>query len=1226
MQKLGRLWQLGTVRPAYAILTACAVLLAGGWGITLERVAEEKEQVAGQLMRENDNLVLAYEQHVARTLEQVDQAVRFLRHEHLEEGARLDLPALFAEHWLNSPLFLYAAIVDARGKVIRSTRRPTPSFSVANRDYFLHHRSDASDLLRIGAPTGSRADSRPAVHASRRISAPDGSFAGVALIALDPERMADFQRLIELGPSGVVQLVGLDGIARVRRHGASTTFGDDMADSQLVQLARENVAGRLVTRGRTDGVVRWQSYRRLEEQPFVVGVGRGAEESLAGFHRQAASLYAAAAGASVLLLLLGAGLVLFLERERRHVDRLARQQLALSELARGEVLHGTQVQQTIERLTEAAAEVLRVERVSYWRIETDLECIDLHERSGRRHAAGGRLRATDYPLYVAALRQDQAIVAADAHKDPRTAEFSTGYLTPLGIGAMLDVPVIVNGRPAGVLCHEHVGGPREWHADEQLFANAVAGMISLVLERAERRRAEEAGAVIAQRNSALVEALGEIAYDWLPLEDKLVWEGDCGRVLGYTREEIGNDTASWLDRVHPDDLQAVKDEIANLAPARPRYRAEYRFRHRDGSYRWLHDSGIGFFSREGILERITGVCLDISQRKVDERMLRMEHGITRCLAEAGGVAGGLKTALATLCEAQGWEAARCYVLDEEADVLRYAEGWTIADAKYEDFNTASRVLTFRRGLGMGGLVWQSGEPMWVPDVTRDARVANPTLASSGIRSAFVFPVVSAGATVGIVATFSREVREPDERLQLATRAIGAQIGQFVERQRAEKLAAHLAHFDALTGLPNRTLFCDRLAQALNQARRHDWNVGVLFLDVDRFKSVNDTLGHGVGDRLLQEAAKRLSVCVRAGDTVARIGGDEFAVIASDLANAQDARLVAAKMIDALSTAFTVEGHELYVSGSVGIATYPLDGQDGVALMKNADAATTRAKELGRNNYQFYTGVMNERALENLHLQNDLRRALERNEFRLHFQPKASLAQGHAVGFEALLRWERPGHGLVSPAKFIPLLEETGLIVPVGDWVIRSACAQLRDWKRDGLKPLPIAVNLAAKQLANHDIVAVVEAALRDHAVAPELLEIEITESDAMQSGERAMAMLQRLRSLGVSIAIDDFGTGYSSLSYLKRFPVDTLKLDRSFVRGLPDDADDVPITLAVITMAHSLGLDVVAEGVETPAQREFLASHKCDVMQGYLLSPPLPAEQVAKYLSPLALRAVAGGD
>jgi EAL domain-containing protein (putative c-di-GMP-specific phosphodiesterase class I) len=363
--------------------------------------------------------------------------------------------------------------------------------------------------------------------------------------------------------------------------------------------------------------------------------------------------------------------------------------------------------------------------------------------------------------------------------------------------------------------------------------------------------------------------------------------------------------------------------------------------------------------------------------------------------------------------------------------------------------------------------------------------------------------------------------------------------------------------------------------------------------------------------------------VRAGDTVARVGGDEFAVVLGDLAAQQDAALVADKIMAAMARPFEVERQEIFLSASIGIATFPGDGASGDELIKNAGAAMFRAKELGRNHYCFYTAEMNARAMEKLLLLTDLRRALERREFLLHYQPKASLSSGRITGFEALLRWRHPVRGLVSPAEFIPLLEDSGLIVPVGEWVIRAACEQIAAWRDAGLRALPVAVNLSAKQFQHRDIGTLVAAALADHAVAPELLDLEITESDVMRNPDGAVAILDRLRGAGVRIAIDDFGTGYSSLSYLKRLPVDSLKIDRSFISGLPADADDAAIARAVVTMAHSLGLRVVAEGVETDAQRAFLASHGCDEMQGYLLSRPQPADECAQRLERVPARKLA---
>jgi len=435
------------------------------------------------------------------------------------------------------------------------------------------------------------------------------------------------------------------------------------------------------------------------------------------------------------------------------------------------------------------------------------------------------------------------------------------------------------------------------------------------------------------------------------------------------------------------------------------------------------------------------------------------------------------------------------------------------------------------------------------------------------------------------------------------------------RRQVQEQLAYQAHYDALTGLPNRVLFNDRVAQALAQARRKHSALAVMFFDLDRFKEVNDTLGHAVGDELLREAAKRLRQCVRAGDTAARVGGDEFGVILTEIAHPQDARLVAEKIVRAMAAPHYLEGHEAFVSASIGIAMFPLDGEDRESLVRNADAAMFRAKRAGRNSFRFYTAAMNERAMENMLLENDLRHALERNEFEIHYQPKAIITGGELAGFEALLRWRRPASALVSPAQFIPMLEDSGLIVPVGDWIIGAVCAQLSAWQKAGLRPVPVSVNLCAKQFLHHDIAAVIDAALLDHGVDPDLLDIEITESDAMQDPELVVGILQRLRQRGIRVAIDDFGTGYSSLGYLKRFPLDALKIDRSFVTGLPDDAEDVSIAQAVIGMAHSLGLKVVAEGVETEEQRRFLAAHGCDQMQGYLLSRPVPAADCLRFFA-----------
>lgn len=435
------------------------------------------------------------------------------------------------------------------------------------------------------------------------------------------------------------------------------------------------------------------------------------------------------------------------------------------------------------------------------------------------------------------------------------------------------------------------------------------------------------------------------------------------------------------------------------------------------------------------------------------------------------------------------------------------------------------------------------------------------------------------------------------------------------RKQIEEELLHLANHDALTSLPNRSLLLDRLGQALLFAGRSKGQVAVMLIDLDRFKNINDSLGHDVGDNIIVEIARRLSACVRAGDTIARLGGDEFVLIRPDVAREDAVATMAQQILEALARPMSIQGHEFYPTGSIGVSMYPKDGQDGPTLLKNADTAMYRAKDAGRNNFQFYAHEMNSRALDRLKLETGLRRALEREEFVLHYQPQMHIASGRVTGAEALLRWEPPGQATIFPGDFIPIAEETGLIVPMGQWVLRRACEQKRQWHEAGLFPdLRVAVNLSARQFKQQDIVKMVSQTLEETRCRPEWLELEITESVVMESPEAAAETLHKLSAMGVHLSIDDFGTGYSSLNYLKRFPIDALKIDKSFVRDISVDADDAAIAKAVIALAHSLKLLVIAEGVETAEQLDFLRAQDCDVMQGYYLGRPMPVEKFELFM------------
>ncbi len=442
-----------------------------------------------------------------------------------------------------------------------------------------------------------------------------------------------------------------------------------------------------------------------------------------------------------------------------------------------------------------------------------------------------------------------------------------------------------------------------------------------------------------------------------------------------------------------------------------------------------------------------------------------------------------------------------------------------------------------------------------------------------------------------------------------------------ERKQIEDQIRFLAYYDGLTRLPNRVLFMERLNQALSTAQRQGATLAMLFLDLDRFKRINDTLGHKVGDLLLQAVSERLKKCLRStdtiargdplasSDTVARLGGDEFIVTITDIARGEDAAKIARRVMEALNEPFKLEEHEVFVGASIGISLFPHDGKDADTLLKNADSAMYHAKDAGRGTYQFYNKSMNEAALQRLAMENSLRRALERQEFLLHFQPQIDVVTGRIIGAEALVRWRHPELGMVSPGDFIPLAEETGLIMPIGEWVLRSACAQGKAWRDEGFGEMIVAVNLSGRQFRQQPLVHTVDEIVKSTGFDPRCLELEITESILVQSVDDTLTTLKRIRAMGLRVSVDDFGTGYSSLTYLKRFPIDTLKIDQSFTRDIATDAGDAAITAAIIAMSQGLKMAVIAEGVETEEQRDHLLQRGCRLMQGYLFGRPVPADQ-----------------
>jgi diguanylate cyclase (GGDEF)-like protein/PAS domain S-box-containing protein len=650
----------------------------------------------------------------------------------------------------------------------------------------------------------------------------------------------------------------------------------------------------------------------------------------------------------------------------------------------------------------------------------------------------------------------------------------------------------------------------------------------------------------------------------------------CLKLTGYAPDDfLANSVISCEELTHPDDRRRVRQEVYAALRANERYSLEYRIVCRDGAVRWVWERGIGVRDAQGAPIALEGYIVDITQRKQAEQALHEAERRYRSIFE-NAVEGIFQSTPDKGYLAVNPALARIYGYDSPQQMIE-----TLRDIERQLYVDPHRRGEFLRRMA------------------EHDSVIN-----------FESQVYQRNGSIIWISENARVVRGPGNEILFYE----GTVVDITERKFHEAQIRHQATHDALTGLPNRNLLQDRLQQAMLNAQRHGDIAAVAFIDLDQFKFINDSLGHEVGDELLKTVGTRLRSCMRAHDTVARLGGDEFVVVLSGYQSSEAISDTMRRLVAVVSEPWDADGLTLHVTCSVGIAVYPNDAQDAQTLLRHADSAMYKAKELGRNNFQYFSADMNLNATERLDMLNSLRRAVANNEFLLHFQPKVRLASDQVVGAEALLRWEHPVRGMVSPADFIPLAEESGVIVDIGAWVLRAACAQCLAWQQAGYPALPISVNLSPKQLARDDLVDVVADTLRDTGLAPGCLELEITESSVMRDVDKSLATLLRLKELGVKISIDDFGTGYSSLNYLKRFPVDTLKIDRSFVSDIATNADDAAIVKAVISLAHILNLSVVAEGVECEEQHRFLMENGCDEVQGYHFGRPMPPHEFSRLL------------
>ena len=657
---------------------------------------------------------------------------------------------------------------------------------------------------------------------------------------------------------------------------------------------------------------------------------------------------------------------------------------------------------------------------------------------------------------------------------------------------------------------------------------------------------------------------------------EFVSEG-CARVTGYDpRDLMYNGLVSYDSITHAEDQLWVREAVRNALDTRVPFDLEYRIVHKDGGIRWVWERGTGVLNEHGRVVAFEGLIQDITERRNAVQALR--------------------------------EAERRYrgLFDNAIEgIFR-----TTADGHFLDANPAlANIYGFDSPQDLMTSLHDIGRQLYVDPQRREEFMR--IVRARGSVSGFESQVYRKNGDIIWISENARAL------FDIAGRCVGYEgtVEDVTDRKAYQARIEQQANYDTLTGLANRSLLQDRLEQALLTASTYNTRLAVVFVDLDRFKFINDSLGHHIGDKLLKTMADRLESCVRECDTVARLGGDEFVVLIAGQTAPDQVRAVVERMLTVVAQPWVTDHGEFNVSCSIGVALYPNDGTDAQTLLKHADSAMYRAKESGRNNFQFFTRELNTLMTERLEMESRLRRALERDQFLLHYQPRIDLCTGRIIGAEALIRWKLPDQGIVAPGRFIGLAEETGLIVPIGKWVMKQACAQNKAWQDAGLDPIVVSVNVSARQFRQDNLVRTVAEVLEETGLEARYLELELTESMVMHDAAQLVAMLAELKRLGVQISVDDFGTGYSSLSYLKRFPVDRLKVDRSFVADLATDADDATIVRAIIQLGHNLGLKVVAEGVEQDEQVNFLRLNQCDEAQGFIFCRPIEGAALAAKLA-----------
>lgn len=840
--------------------------------------------------------------------------------------------------------------------------------------------------------------------------------------------------------------------------------------------------------------------------------------------------------------------------------RIRSQQAAIVKIATGNFLEGQSFDSVIQDVSEIAAETMNVERVGIWFFSEDkkeLRCIDLFEKSLKKHSHELTLTTEKYPRYFEAIKMKRVIDVYDVYANELTAEFKDDYSTLYNVFSLLDAPIRKEGFVVGVICLENVGEKRFWTSDEISFAGELADQITQILIAQDKRKSMEA----LERSEGMLQSVFRSAPIGIgfAINRNLVWVNSrLARMLGYSLEELTNQNARIM-YVNESEYQRVGQIIYGQAREFGTGAIETKFKRKDGSMLdiWL---GVSAIDQRDFSKGITFTVMDITGRKkAEEASFKLSSAVEQSPASViiCDTKGTIEYVNPRFTQITGYLATD--VLGQDIRILKSDH---ISERQYKDM--WKKISSGREWSGELCSLKKDGEAYW--EYISITPIKDPE---------------------GVITNYLVTKEDLTVRKEFETRL------------------EHQANFDALTDLPNRVLAFDRLSQAIVRAQRAQRLVALMFVDLDQFKRVNETLGHSVGDHLIIEASRRIKSVTRDSDTIARLGGDEFLIILPDLTHSAQAEIVAKKILDILSKPYIFEGQEIFMTGSIGITIAPDDGDDPETLLRNADSAMFKAKDASRNTLHFFTSEMNEVSNKRIGLEAQLRHALERDELFLVYEPFIDIASGKIFGAEALLRWQNKELGLMPPLSFIPLAEETGLIVPIGEWVLETACAQLKSWEEQLGLPLRIAVNVSSRQFKINNIVETILKVLNKTKLESTHLELEITENLLIDGTPRIKEILNQLSMIGVRISIDDFGTGYSSLNYLKKFPFKTLKIDRSFVKDIVDDASTAALTKAIISMAHGLDLKVIGEGVENEGQLEYLRFQGCDSVQGFYFTKSL---------------------